>query len=364
MKLVRLLYMVLKNLTGNIFLPLCCLVFFTESYCQNLSNGVLTYYSNCTSAQVEIANDNLETALDKYQTAFAATPYPALTADVYNALVCSVKTRNYELSEVLLNKLTLKGIAKNDKILRPLLKQLKRDAPFVVQNYHSSYDSLYQRFLVGFDPAYRQLLVDLEKRDQKWRKKIGGYKWHGDRIKLEDSIIVHTLLENIRSKGFPSEELVGPNRRIDWGSPYEIIIWHDSQGIYPKGVEPKYNFNEVLNAALEEQLIDPYFYSRIMDLQAERKGHPKYGSLRSFFTVDGEYYVFDYNRIEEINRSRTSIGLAHLEELGKLLIFDKQSNDVKFIFKHRTWFFPLKKMGEFLYDYYFNKKKLIQHEKD
>ncbi len=141
------------------------------------------------------------------------------------------------------------------------------------------------------------------------RKKRDPYRRFGDQIDREDSIIIKILLENIKLKGFPSEELVGlPNKGLDFAYPYEIIIWHDTQGIYPKGVEPKYNFNEVLNTALENQLIDPYFYSRIMDLQVQRKGPPKYGSIRSFFTVDKSYYMVDYEQIGEINRSRAAIG--------------------------------------------------------
>lgn len=289
---------------------------------QTLPTNIKKYYIDVNQAEMSIVNNNINEAINYYETAFKQIENP-FCRDRYNLAVCYAKNKNKTKTFLELQKIVSLGYPldsiKNNKFFKKYAKKLKREQ-------------------IKFDKNYRDIIDSLLYIDQKFRK-IDS-KLYKDTIKAIDIKNVETLKKLFKDKGFPSESRIGVYAAFNW-SALDIIFKHN---YYHNEYPYRFNFSSYLEQAIKTADID----ARIAITHiAGLNGNDPFGSLfnaiiQHGYAIDEERKVYselskealinlEGKDTKKINESRADFGLCSIEDYQKKIRFQRKNKEFKIL---------------------------------
>ena len=277
---------------------------------------------------MKIIDNDYQESLKLYYKAFKAVPR-GFAQDFYNASMCAIKLKQYDIAFIMLDSLIAKGVKKSfferAKALEPL-KQLKQWNFFI-----TTFDMKYQKWNQDKNIKLKQILNGIAYADQEFRSKEGSYRVYEDTIRKGDKINVKILLHMIEKYGFPNENLIGVDNPLDNDIPGEIVILHQFQKL-STGIHD-FDFTDIVkNAAKKGELTIHKMADWIafvdkpeLFLGGSSIYQMVYGEKKSKFLVP----KLDPETKAIVNQRRLSLGLESLDDYYKKAIFEFMPKEIK-----------------------------------
>jgi len=292
-----------------------------DCFAQNYIN----YHKEINNAELKIVESDFQNSLNNYQKAFELVDKP-FAKDLYNASLCSEKSKNDSLTYILVKQQLQKGIplkffkSKSYKHFQKskYWKELKKEEK-----------NLIKLFKQNVNQSYLSELKEIEKLDQRIRKRKYGYP-RSDTIAQVDSLNMSKLVELINKYGYSSENIIGiTNPKRTFVKPQNIVLRHFFQGQTLEKAKQN-ELGKILITALENGEICPIQYSVWEDIRyyAIHKKH-KYG-ITVVIEQNKTYRRNELKNIEELDVNRRKIGIGTFDEYVSKIIFQKNQSEFFF----------------------------------
>ncbi|MGB1243340.1 MAG: hypothetical protein ACPG49_12505 [Chitinophagales bacterium] len=285
---------------------------------QTQVNYFADYYPLTNQAELNYIDSDYEAALKHYQTAFEKQE--PLRYDLVEAAKTAIKLDNKELAISYLLKAFEKGTT---------LKFIKKQEDFAAfENHHwrtlkEAYPQRYQQFSSQVNYALKKEIAQMEKVDQKYRKKIKRYQKHFKVQNKMDSLQAVRLMKIIEEHGWMGEQLIGitsNQEKYKTANPAYFIVLLHCHSSYRKDY-----FIPLLTQKAKEGLCSPRMAALLMD-QTELYS----GKLQRYGTYgcknEGVRMPCRLADEEKVNELRASIGLESFEDYLK-------KNDMEYTWK-------------------------------
>ncbi len=287
------------------------------------AGNVRDYHVLTNKAELAIVDNDLNSATQYYDSAFALRSKP-FAIDAYNASICAIRVKQWEMAFHYANILADIGVGANF---------FKRNIYYLDLAEQKGWEELLARAEAGLKrkAAYKPLLsvIDsLVKKDQyvnhNWRASGMASKERQIMDLTYDTIAAH-LSRIFDSVGFLSEDMIGASlsengNEISYGLPFDVIIVHNYQSRRTGDTL----FNRILRKALQEGQIKPDYYANIRDFGGGISEKAYYGSSHFYVMYKCSLYLEHYNkeRLPAIEEARTNIGMGTTADYLKKLIYN------------------------------------------
>ncbi|MGE9310494.1 hypothetical protein ACLOAU_02555 [Niabella sp. CJ426] len=287
--------------------------------------GVIDYkkYSELVNqAELKIIDSKYGEALEIYNLAFDVKENP-FAADLYNASICAAYVGKLDASMALCKKLAVKGVGsnffKNVSAYSKLHKHREWNSNMIyAKNMRDSILRKNKNILMKIDSlVIRDQLVN-----HVWRESGMATK-ERDMMYLTGDTISHCLKSMFESRGFLSEDIIGPplneSGLLSTMLPFDVIMVHNYQS--------RQNGDTVFTPSLRKALINgeisPDYYATIQDMGTNNGSRPYYGTVKFYFQYKCKLLLTPYNkqRKETIDSNRASIGLCSTDDLLKKVVY-------------------------------------------
>ncbi len=289
-------------------LVLFLLIIFSSTNAQTIeikefNKDLVRYYDLIDKAEQSLVNENYNSALNLYDKAFRIYKN-SFAADLYNSALIASISGKYNKTYKYLAELSKLGLDPNS------LKELKMLNGFWNSSYGKKAEVLDSLTPKTYDVEYRNTILELEEKDQHFRRMKNSYKLYMDTINSIDKENVDVLLNLIKTKGFPSERLTGVSRN-GIKLPALVIIIHQNNR---KG--RVYNFSEIIkNAAFSGDLRNTTASYYIEGATGTRGGiYNPFSLIRGSY--DSSFIVLDKmgNQIKKDTTFYTKWGYSKIED--------------------------------------------------
>jgi hypothetical protein len=308
------------------------LILFCSAHCflyaQDLPEQIRSYHFSCHKAENEIVSSKYDSGLELYLEAFKIDSVNLFARDIYNAFACAVLLEKREIAYELLEKLVYKGFSLTDtssKVSKMLKKLKSQDKERFSTFSELIYPKIRTHYESKINQKYREFVLNLEPRDQEYRKKPGGYKKYMNEIMHMDSLNCYEFIEWIQKEGFPNENKIGIDK--DFSSPYYIVVHHHAQQFSRN--KKRDLFSNILSDALQQGEVLPSDYVAYVDLLND-KSMPKYGTNYYLIKLGNKkgwyYYNISTENERQIESNRFKIGLDSIRDYRSKLFFNSRNN--------------------------------------
>ncbi|MFO7940997.1 MAG: hypothetical protein R6U66_14715 [Bacteroidales bacterium] len=315
------------------------LLSFTIFSCNSVEDNYLEFYTFINDAELNIVDGNFSEAHRIYSEAFEIWSH-APSIDYYNALLCAIKSENYEKAFNYLERLAINGWKLNYFQDNPYLTQLREKKEW--KEFVSNYPQLHQTYLESLDVELINELDSMLKRDQSLAKSNNYSEYlktvilNGNRIQ---QLIINNRMDNI---------FFGSENSILY-SPFPIVLLRHYCGVYNEAKKGYINISNILNDTismvnLEESMLielrkghlSPLAY----DLAINYSSDPDMHGNNLFMAVDSVILrkILTAKEEKEINEKRANIGQEPINDyIKKIEFYNKVGNNnlKKYFYKFR-----------------------------
>lgn len=303
----------MKKFLFLIFLP----TLVSNIYAQEGIVFYLQYHKLINDAELYIVNGDGNSAVDKYQKAFLVNGTEPLAKDYFNASICAIKLKKFDLAfnwcKILVENGLSKEFIENNKLFNQITDKRKW------KRLETSEISSFRKNLID-------TLNDLYTRDQYYRAKPGSYKIYGDSIKMIDEQNDRILLDIIKRYGYPSEKLLGLSEGIVFEKKFEMVIWHQTT------LNRISDYTNILLNASKSGLITPQRAGALIENHTGLSLYnmqPYYrlicstcsDSIQSNIANKLFYWIMPEKKVAKYDSSRSEIGLEPLQDFYKKTLY-------------------------------------------
>jgi hypothetical protein len=203
-----------------------------------------SYYDNIYKADDFIVAGRLDSAELSLRAAFAHKPKP-FARHLYIYAIVNSKLGNFQKVSSAFKSLLELGMP-FDKIVEANLF-----SGYLQSAEGKKMAKSYKKIKPSYDHAYRERIKLMLVRDQLFRTKAGSYSTYGDTIKKIDRENIDELMMLIRTKGFPTEQRVGIDEKLNFAPLFALLIIHQSSGPMQQ-----YDFSELIREQVKNGNIE------------------------------------------------------------------------------------------------------------
>ena len=304
------------------FLSFFKIFIFFPILCSSQSNDNWAYYENINNAEICIVENNLDSAIYYYESAFTASSF-SFGKDLFNSALCAQELGDFILVKKYLIKIVEKG-----------------GGDFILGNsdfskFHESNE--YEAFLKGYLSAnkifydsydfrlrsYAELLLEL---DQFYKRTRDSEKWSKEvEVKIDKEAFL-ILMDFIKKDSLPNEQLIGikiDKEQDEISTFYLTVLFRHAYQYGNWGLRP------YMKRLIKNGSISPNVAIFHLDLDENEKPF----CSEPVWKINGEYYVSEFKPeyLEKCNENRRKYHADSVEEYIKKIFFNLKNPYSSFI---------------------------------
>ncbi len=318
------LLQIIVKLLSHLSLTISCILLLSyNSFSQNLSAEVISYYALINQAELAIEDNQRLLGDSLYKQAFESAK-KAFAQDFFQAAQNAYHLDNAEKCLIYLNEAFGRGLQ---------LGQIKNKTElylYIQENGFRKKDYTHKRkiYLKTLDRDQQKTINQLIKRDQRVRSgKYNRMTWKKQQplMKSADSLNFIVLHDLCKKKGFPGYHTLGENRTGKYNITDVALLMRHMDSVQLSILEP------FILEAISTFELDVWAYTSALDYTSMFKtsiedrseaGFPimivqqVYGTM-SYTNDAGEKQLFAVENIKKSNQLRASLGMCTIEEEAK-----------------------------------------------